>query len=216
MFDPRLDWRFGSIGGGGEAMEIGRRTIRRATPRGEVAPAPAFDLVGRGMAQWRRQRPDIDCSGKAVIGRIVHLQETILRAVNAALAPHGLRYADYAVLATLRAAGEPFRMSPSRLQATMLFTSGGVSNLVRRVEKKGHVRRRADPADGRGTLIELTQRGLALAEVAMVDHAAAERRLCAMLNAREQDQLAALLSRMILLNGASGASLSVDEEADGA
>jgi len=195
-------------------MKVSKGTMRRATPRGEVAPAPAFDLVGRGMAQWRRQRPDIDCSGKAVIGRIVHLQETILRAVNAALAPHGLRYAEYAVLATLRAAGEPFRMSPSRLQATMLFTSGGVSNLIRRVEEKGHVRRRADPADGRGALVELTHKGLALAEAAMADHAAVERRLCAMLDAREQDRLAALLSRMILLNGASGASLSMDEEVE--
>ena len=67
-------------------MKVSKGTMRRPTPRSEVAPAPAFDLVGRGMAQWRRQRPDIDCSGKAVIGRIVHLQETILRAVNAALA----------------------------------------------------------------------------------------------------------------------------------
>lgn len=169
----------------------------------EITAAPAFDLVGRGMAQWRRQRPDIDCSGKAVVGRILHLQETILRAVNAALAPHGLRYPDYAVLATLRVAGEPFRMSPSRLQATMLFTSGGVSNLLRRVEKKGYVRRLADPADGRGVLVELTPKGLALAETAMADHAATERRLCAMLSKDEQDAVAALLSRMILLNGAA-------------
>jgi DNA-binding MarR family transcriptional regulator len=195
-------------------MKTSKPTTRREGPRGEVAPAPAFDLVGRGMAQWRRQRPDIDCSGKAVIGRIVHLQETIFRAVNATLAPHGLRYADYAVLATLRAGGAPFRMSPSRLQATMLFTSGGVSNLVRRVEEKGYVRRLGDPADGRGILVELTQRGFVLVEAAMADHAAAERRLCAMLDAREQEQLAELLSRMILLNGASGASLAMGEEGE--
>jgi DNA-binding MarR family transcriptional regulator len=188
-------------------MKAGKRTAR-AAPEGEVAASPTFDLVGRGMAQWRRQRPDIDCSGKALIGRILHLQETILRAVNAGLAPHGLRYADYAVLATLRVAGEPFRMSPSRLQATMLFTSGGVSNLLRRVEKKGYVRRLADPADGRGILVELTQKGFTLAEAAMADHAAVERRLCAMFNAEEQETFATLLSRMILLNGA--ADFSVD------
>ncbi len=195
-------------------MTIRKRTTGRETPRAELEASPAFDLVGRGMAQWRRQRPDIDCSGKAVVGRVLYLQEPILRAVNAALAGHGLRYADYAVLATLRVAGEPYRMSPSRLQATMLFTSGGVSNLLRRVEKKGYVRRLADPADGRGILVELTEKGFALAEAAMADHAAVERRLCAMLSADEQHQLATLLSRMILLNGAADFSLADDAEAD--
>ena len=193
-------------------MTVRKRTTRREAPGAKVEASPAFDLVGRGMAQWRRQRPDIDGSGKAVVGRILHLQETILRAVNAALATHGVRYADYAVLATLRVAGEPYRMSPSRLQATMLFTSGGVSNLLRRVEKKGYVRRLADPADGRGILVELTEKGFALAEAAMADHAAVERRLCAMLSAREQDALAGLLSRMILLNGAADFSLSDEDE----
>jgi DNA-binding MarR family transcriptional regulator len=187
-------------------MTVRKRMVRDA-PESEVAASPTFDLVGRGMTQWRRQRPDIDCSGKSVVGRILHLQETILRAVNAGLASHGLRYADYAVLATLRVAGEPFRMSPSRLQATMLFTSGGVSNLLRRVEKKGYVRRLADPADGRGILVELTHKGFTLAEAAMADHAAVERRLCAMFNAEEQETLAALLSRMILLNGAADFSV---------
>jgi DNA-binding MarR family transcriptional regulator len=185
-------------------MKFRDKPSRAATPSENVAVSSAFDLVGRGMAQWRRQRPDIDCSGKAVVGRILLLQETILRTVNAALAPHGLRYPDYAVLATLRVAGEPFRMSPSRLQATMLFTSGGVSNLLRRVESKGYVRRLADPADGRGILVELTQKGFDLAESAMADHAGAERRLCAMLNTKEQETLAELLSRMILLNGNGG------------
>jgi DNA-binding MarR family transcriptional regulator len=169
-----------------------------------VEATPAFDLVGRGMAQWRRQRPDIDSSGKAVVGRILALQDIILRTVNAALAPHGLRYPAYAVLATLRVAGEPYRMSPSRLQATMLFTSGGISNLLRRVEERGYVRRFADPSDGRGIVVELTDRGFAAAEAAMADHADAERRLCAMFGEQERETLAALLSRMILLNGSGG------------
>jgi DNA-binding MarR family transcriptional regulator len=184
------------------------KSKKRVPPEGDagqdIAAAPAFDLVGRGMAQWRRQRPDIDCSGKAVIGRILSLQEIILRAVNTALAPHGVRYPVYAVLATLRVSGEPYRMSPSRLQATMLFTSGGVSNLLRRTEAQGYIRRLADPADGRGVLVELTQKGFALAEAAMADHAAVERRLCAMFSKEEQVGIAKLLNRMILLNGSAG------------
>ncbi|WP_158814633.1 MarR family winged helix-turn-helix transcriptional regulator [Methylocapsa sp. S129] len=185
-------------------MKPGKRLPQSDNERDDVAATPAFDLVGRGMAQWRRQRPDIDGSGKAVVGRILALQDIILRTVNAALARHGLRYPVYAVLATLRVAGEPYRMSPSRLQATMLFTSGGISNLLRRVEEQGYVRRFADPADGRGILVELTDKGFAAAEAAMADHADAERRLCAMFGEQERETLSTLLSRMILLNASGG------------
>lgn len=167
----------------------------------------SFDLVGRGMAQWRHERPDIDCSGKAVVGRVLALQDVILRATNDTLQRHGLRYPAYAVLATLRAAGAPFRMSPSRLKETLLLTSGGTSNLLARLENIGWIRRLADPRDGRGVIVELTTAGRALADRAMQDHAKMERALVSMFTAEEQAQLAAMLSRMLVLNSAPTAAL---------
>ena len=164
---------------------------------------PAFDIVGRGMAQWRRERPDIDCSGKAVVGRILRLQDVILRAVNPVLERHGLRYPAYAVLATLRASGPPFAMSPTRLTETLLLSSGGTSNLLSRLERSGWIRRRSDPVDGRAVIVELTEAGRALADRAMPDHAAVERALVAMFTAEEQRALAAMLSRMLVLNASA-------------
>ena len=183
------------------------KDVRRTSPPPPAASAGSAlgqDLVSRGMAQWRAERPDIDCSGKAVVGRILNLQGIILRAVHAALAPYGLRYPAYAVLATLRVSGAPYRMSSGRLQATLLVTSGGLSNLLRRVEQAGLIRRTDDPADRRGTIVELTAAGFALAEQAMPAHAAAERRLVAMLDGQQQRLTAVLLSRMILGNQAAG------------
>jgi DNA-binding MarR family transcriptional regulator len=162
---------------------------------------PEDDLVGRGMAQWRRERPDIDCSGKAVVGRILRLQDVIVRAVDAQLRPFGLRYPAYAVLATIRVSGAPFRMSPTQLRATLLLTSGGLSNLLGRLERRGLVRRFADPHDGRGVIVELTEKGRALADEAMPAHAAVERRLLRMFDPAERSTLADLLSRMMVLNG---------------
>jgi DNA-binding MarR family transcriptional regulator len=161
---------------------------------------PGDDLVGRGMAQWRRHRADIDCSGKAVVGRILRLQDVIVRAVDARLAAHGLKYPAYAVLATLRVSGDAGRMSPSQLRATLLLTSGGLSNLLARMERQGLVRRSADPADGRGVIVGLTARGRHLADAAMPTHAAIERHLLRMFTAAERDVLARLLSRMMVLN----------------
>ncbi|MEJ8573614.1 MarR family transcriptional regulator [Microbaculum marinum] len=175
---------------------------------------PSFDIVGRGMAQWRHERPDIDCSGKAIVGRILRLQDVILRGVNSALERHGLRYPSYAVLATLRASGAPYRMSPSRLKETLLLTSGGTSNLLSRLESIGWIRRLADPRDGRGVIVELTDSGRELADRAMRDHAAMERALVAMFTEEEQTQLAAMLSRMLVLNGAPTAALQPPAAAD--
>lgn len=155
------------------------------------------DRVGRGMERWRRERPDIDCSGKAIVGRILHLHDIILRATDKALAKHGLKYPTYAVLATLRVNGEPYSMSPSELLATMLLTSGGLSNLLRRMEKDGLIERFADKRDGRGVVVKLTQKGVNLADASMADHAATERELCASLTQDIQSQTAQALSLMV-------------------
>ena len=157
----------------------------------------ADDVVGRGVSQWRAERPDLDSSGKEVVGRLLHLEGVVLQAVNAALAPHGLKYLEYAVLATLRVSGSPYRMTPSNLQARLLFTSGGLSNLLKRLEGNGWIQRADDPQDGRGVLVSLTAKGRRLADRAMPDHANAELRLLRMFSRQERVQLAGLLARMI-------------------
>lgn len=166
----------------------------------DVDTSRGIDIVARGMAQWRRERPDIDCSGKAVVGRILRLQGPILAAVDGALEVHGLRYSEYAVLATLRVSGSPYKMSPSELVETLLLSSGGISNLLARLERKGWIRRQADPADGRAVIVRLLPRGKALVERAMSDHADVERRLVARLSVPDRERLAELLHALLVAN----------------
>ncbi len=155
------------------------------------------DRVGAGMERWRREFPDIDCSGKAVVGRLLHLNEVMLKAVNRVLAKHRLKYPAYAVMATLRVEGAPFRMTPKRLLETLILTSGGLSNILRRLEKARYIRRLADENDGRGVVVELTEHGRRVVEPAMRDHAETERRLVAMLSREEQQGAARALGLMM-------------------
>ena len=175
--------------------------------RNEAARSLAFetpdalwqnDRVGAGMQRWRREFPEVDCSGKAIVGRLLHLNEVFQTAINRTLARHKLKYPSFAVLATLRVQGAPYRMSPKALLDTLILTSGGLSNLLRRLEKAGHVRRMADETDGRGVIVELTEKGRHLVEPAMRDHAETERRLVAMLTAAEQAMVAGALGKMML------------------
>ncbi|MEJ8825881.1 MarR family transcriptional regulator [Variovorax humicola] len=158
------------------------------------------DLVGRGIKQWKAERPDLDSTGKAVVGRLLRLEEVVLRSINAVLQPYGLKYQEYAVLATLRVSGAPYRLSPSLLQATLLFTSGGLSNLLKRLEREGLIKRSTDPRDGRGVQVRLTAKGHRLVDEAMPKHAAAELHLLRMFDAEQRETLARLLSVMMVGN----------------
>lgn len=168
------------------------------------ARAGAADVVGRGIALWRAERPDIDSSGKAVVGRLLHLEGLIMAAANAALLPYGLKFQEYGVLATLRVQGPPYRLTPSQLQDALLFTSGGLSNLIKRLEANGWVKRTDHPSDGRGVLVSLTPKGRQLADQAMPEHANTESRLLRMFTPKERELLADLLARMMEANETRG------------
>jgi DNA-binding MarR family transcriptional regulator len=175
-----------------------RNNAERRSRTGEPSAPWDDDRVGAGMRRWRRDFPDIDCSGKAVVGRLLHLHEVFLKSVNRTLAKHRLKYPAYAVLATLRVEGAPYRMSPKALLDALIVTSGGLSNLLRKLEKAGQIRRLADDTDGRGVIVELTDLGRRIVEPAMRDHAETQRRLINTLSRDEQGAVAEALGRMML------------------
>ena len=59
----------------------------------------AVDLI---LQQWRRERPDLDCSPMGVVGRISQLQREVHLAQRATFARHGLDVPSFDVLAALR------------------------------------------------------------------------------------------------------------------
>jgi len=172
------------------------------TRRGEDDGRSRIDIVEAGMQLWRRERPDLDCSGKAVVGRILRLQGVILREVDKALKPFGLKYPAYAVLATLRVQGGRQEMTPGELTQAVLLSSGGTSNLLARLERDGLVTRSNSTRDRRAVIVRLTTAGRALVDRAMEAHARAERELIACLSEDEATLAAGLLGQMILAHEA--------------
>lgn len=81
-----------------------------------------------------------------------------------------------------------------------MITSGGVSNLLRKVEELGYIRRLDDPVDGRGVIVELTEAGFALSAETMTAQAETERALVSVLSPRDQEVLAGLLRQLVLAN----------------
>lgn len=161
-------------------------------------PEDSVDLI---LAQWARERPDLDCSPMGVIGRISQLQREVFLAQRATFARHGLDAPSFDVLAALRRAGEPYQLTPTALMRTALVTSGAITQRLDRLEAKGLVSRGRSDADGRAVVVSLTAAGRRALDAALPDHLDTERKLLAGLSGAEQDQLAGLLRRFLVARG---------------
>jgi len=156
------------------------------------------DAVDRMVAQWARERPELDTGPMAVIGRLHRLGDLLEAELRTVFAEAGLGNGDFDVLATLRRAGEPFRLSPGELSDSTMVTSGAVTKRVDRLVEKGLVKRTVSATDARGREIQLTPQGLALTDELVVTHWDNEDRLLAALGPEERVQLAGLLRRVLL------------------
>lgn len=160
--------------------------------------APGQDGVDGILRQWRRERPDLDTSPMGIIGRVSRLSRQLEQRLEPVFARHGLEQGLFDVLATLRRSGEPYRMRPADLAASVMLTSSGTTKRLDRLEAAGLVTRHPDPQDRRGLLIELTPAGRELVDAALADHVAAEHQMLASLTPDDRDRLAGLL-RILLI-----------------
>jgi DNA-binding MarR family transcriptional regulator len=156
------------------------------------------DGVDRIVAQWARERPELDPSPMEVVGRIHRVAALLETGLRPPFAAEGLGNGDFDVLASLRRAGDPYRLSAADLTASMMVTSGAVTKRVDRLERAGLVTRTVAEHDGRGRLIGLTPRGLEVVDRVVEKHWANEDRLIAALGARERETLAGLLRTLLL------------------
>jgi DNA-binding MarR family transcriptional regulator len=102
------------------------------------------------------------------------------------------------VLAALRRAGEPYRLTPTDLYQALMRTSGAITHTLHRLEYAGLVERLVNPEDGRSLYVALTPRGVEVTDTVAPLHLDNERRLLAGLTTDEQQTLAHLLRKLLL------------------
>jgi DNA-binding MarR family transcriptional regulator len=153
------------------------------------------DGVDGIVEQWARERPELDTTAMAVFGRIYRLARLSGDAVEREYAAFGLGRSEFDVLATLRRSGRP--LSPGRLAAAMMLSSGGTTARLDRLERAGLVQRSPDPDDRRGVLVSLTDRGAELVDGAVAAGLRRQQELLAHLSPTEQDRLSALLRSVL-------------------
>ncbi|MFG6501951.1 MarR family winged helix-turn-helix transcriptional regulator [Microbacterium sp. P05] len=155
-----------------------------------------MDHVDRILSQWESERPELDVSPMAVIGRLSRAAAAVEARLAATFSQHGIDAATFDVLATLLRQGAPYQATPAALAAESMITSSAVAQRLNRLEALGLVAREPNPADKRGKFVRLTDAGRRLVDEVLPHHLATEEEVLAPLSARERATLAELLSRL--------------------
>jgi DNA-binding MarR family transcriptional regulator len=125
-----------------------------------------FDPIARAAEIWQRRFGE--SRAMAAVTSIMRAQQILIAELDALLRPHGLTFARYEALVLLqfsRTGALPLRLVGQRL----MVHPTSVTNTIDRLETQGLVNRRPNPADGRGTLAEITAQGREVVERATAD-----------------------------------------------
>ncbi len=117
-----------------------------------------------------------------------------LTEVNESVKEHGVTTAQIGVLRQLT--NQP-GLSGAELARRLLITPQGVQLALTALEKRGLVERKQDPQHGRILQVFLTDEGRAVASAVVADAVTAHDRVFGVLSEEEQEQLKALLRRVI-------------------
>lgn len=110
------------------------------------------------------------------------------------LEPIGLTFVEYSVLRVLNEGS----LSLSRLAEAAVRTTGGMTKIVDRLERRGLVERVADPADRRGVLVGLTGDGREISKKASDAYSVGRDRILARLDTTERRAIESGLDRLVI------------------
>jgi MarR family 2-MHQ and catechol resistance regulon transcriptional repressor len=154
------------------------------------------------------RKPAARPTGDAAEARALKLWVVLAKAykaiadhVDADVKRHGLTPAEFGILEALYAKGP---MLLGEVQQKILVSSGGITFLVDRLEKRGLVERRPCETDRRARYAALTPEGEALLAAIFPEHATAIRDALAGLTAAEQGQATRLLKKLGLAAAQTG------------
>ncbi len=159
---------------------------------------PARDRLDFLTDSWNVTRPDIDIRPWQIWGRTTRLQELFLSAVGKVLRRHSLTFSEFETLGALVLAGIPYRSNPHQISQFNLLTSGGLANLLGRMEKDGLISREPDRDDKRSVVVELTPKGLERFNESVIEENRVEHELLSALSQEECTILSVLLRKLLL------------------
>jgi DNA-binding MarR family transcriptional regulator len=152
--------------------------------------------VNQIIAQWQRERPDLDPTPMMLFGALAQAQLLTTPYINRVVARHGLTRGTFDVISALRRAGPPYALTPKQLTESLLISGPGMTGRLDKLEQLNLIVRLPEPNDRRSLKIQLTQRGVQLVDEIIPHFVAAQWHVVAELGSRDSATLIALLQRV--------------------
>ena len=123
--------------------------------------------IAQVLARLRENWPEAVTPETEVMLGLTRLNDIVIESTKRLVADFGLTQAGFEVLMTLRAHPAPRRMTPTELYRAILITSGGMTKVLRQLEKDGLIARLDNATDARSRHVQLTEAGAAHIERVM-------------------------------------------------
>ncbi len=150
-------------------------------------------LIDLKKQHWPAQ----DHLNESLVLHIHRLSEYLKQDLYTIITDYQLQEADFSVLTTLHRLGKPYTASPTVLYNTMLFSSGGLTKVLMRLEQKDAIVRIDNPEDKRSKLVQMTDVGFQTIEQIMLRLDEKRQQSLATLALKEKQQLEKLLQKFI-------------------
>ncbi|GAA1556469.1 MarR family transcriptional regulator [Brevibacterium picturae] len=154
------------------------------------------DYIDDVRGQWESIFPGLDTSMVALMGRISRIAQVVQARSDAVLAAQDITRGEFDVISLLARHGGT--LSPTRVSSELIISGAGVTKRLKRLDSAGLIVRIPDPADGRGSLVQLTQEARTKLRPILEAVLAFEDRLLADLDPTTKGQLAAGLRELLL------------------
>ncbi|MCF2529648.1 MarR family winged helix-turn-helix transcriptional regulator [Yinghuangia soli] len=128
---------------------------------------PAGDYADDVVTAWSQVLPDVDASSLGFVVRLHQAMIAMEEFDRRSIGGLDLTAPEYMVLAVLAVRTDIDGLTLRELQPLVMYSSGGMTHCVDRLEKKALVERRPNPADRRSVLVCLTAEGREKARTAM-------------------------------------------------
>jgi DNA-binding MarR family transcriptional regulator len=139
--------------------------------------------------------PELDMTVESLVTRMNKFGRYIDRILADTLKEFDLNQGEYKLLVNLKGSGSS--CSPGDLCDRMLVSSGSMTNRLDRLEEAGLIKRKPDPHDRRGSIVELTEEGDKLIEAAVYVQGRKEKRLFEDMSGDEREQLDLMMRKLL-------------------
>ncbi|NUU21931.1 MAG: MarR family transcriptional regulator [Streptomycetaceae bacterium] len=139
------------------------------TPAEAPSPGtdPGTDYADGVVTAWAHVLPDEDATSLGFVVRLHQAMIAMEEFDRRSIGGLDLTAPEYMVLAVLAVRTDIEGLTLRELRPLVMYSSGGMTHCVDRLEKKSLIERRPNPADRRSVLVCLTDTGRDLARTAM-------------------------------------------------